>query len=231
MSERGVFAVDRGIFDHPIFAAEPYTEREAWLWMVSAAVWKNCRVRAGRKMISLLRGQLSFSERFLAEKWKWAKTSVRRFLDRLKNEEMVCLLADHDTTVITICNYERYAFDGIERGPRTGPLADHSRTKEEEPKKNNSKKEEAASAASPAKYVFESGIIKLNQKDFDQWKGAFIHLNLPAKLLALTEWAGQQRNWFQAVKSALAKQDAQAKADAERSKPQPFKWNGMEGVI
>jgi hypothetical protein len=167
VSERGVFAVDRGVFDHPIFALEPYTEREAWLWMISAAAWKDCRVRAGRKMISLLRGQLSFSERFLAEKWKWAKTSVRRFLDRLKNEEMVCLLADRDTTTITICNYERYAFDGSYRGPRTGPLADHSRTKEEESKKDNKKKEEAAGAASPSKYAFESGIIKLNQKDFD----------------------------------------------------------------
>lgn len=45
MSERGVFAVDRGVWDHPMFADEPFTEREAWLWMVSAAAWMSKRVR------------------------------------------------------------------------------------------------------------------------------------------------------------------------------------------
>jgi hypothetical protein len=141
MSERGVFAVDRGVWDHPMFAPEPFTEREAWLWLISAAVWKATRVRAGRKLVALVRGQLVFSERFLAEKWKWSKSTVRRFLDRLKTEAMVTTLADRDATLITICNYEKYAFDGTTRGPRTGPptgpLPDHSRTKEEEPKKDN----------------------------------------------------------------------------------------------
>jgi hypothetical protein len=33
MSERGVFAVDRGIFDHSVFAREPFTQREAWIWL------------------------------------------------------------------------------------------------------------------------------------------------------------------------------------------------------
>lgn len=94
---------------------------------------------------------------------------------------------------------------------------------------NHSKKEEAASAVSP--YAFESGVIRLNKKDFDQWTKAFVHLNLPAKLLALTEWAGQQRSWFNAVASALAKADAAAKLELERSKPTPFKYNGIEGVI
>lgn len=91
------------------------------------------------------------------------------------------------------------------------------------------KKEEAADAASP--YAFESGVIRLNRKDFDQWTKAFVHLNLPAKLLALTEWAGQQRSWFNAVASALSKADAAAKIEIERAKPTPFKYNGMEGVI
>jgi hypothetical protein len=136
LSDQGVFAVHRGIWDHPMFAPESFTEREAWIWLVGTAVWKPSRVRAGRKLIDLARGQLIFSERFLAEKWGWSKTSVRRFLDRLKSESMIDTLADRDATLITICNYEKYAFDGTARGPRngprTGPLEDHSRTKEEE---------------------------------------------------------------------------------------------------
>lgn len=207
-----------------MFARDKFSEREAWMWLISSAAWKETRVRSGRKIVNLERGQLVFSERFLAVKWRWSKTTVRRFIERLKAEAMVDTKADRDSTLITICNYSQYQLDGTTRGP----LADHSRTKEEEPKK---RKEEAASAVPAKIYAFESGIIKLNQKDFDQWTKAFVHLNLPAKLLAMTDWAGKQQNWFHALKSALAKQDALAFAESQRTQPQPFKWNGMEGVI
>lgn len=132
MSDQGVFQVHRGIFDHPIFAPEPFTEREAWLWMIATAAWKATRVRFGRKMIALERGQLIFSERFLAEKWQWAKTTVRRFLARLCEGNMITQKTDRDATLITICNYDEYQFGGTTERTTGGPLADHSRTKEEE---------------------------------------------------------------------------------------------------
>lgn len=141
----GVFAVDRGIFDHPFFAPEPYTEREAWLWLIGAAAWKPKRVRAGRSVYQLDRGQLSFSERFLAVKFKWSKSRVHRFLKRLEIESMVILLADHETNLITICNYDKYAFNRTttvsEIEPPNGPEADQKRTKEEELNKVEEKKE------------------------------------------------------------------------------------------
>lgn len=168
MSERGVFAVDRGIFDHPLFAPEPYTEREAWLWLISAAAWKAKRVRVGRTMVDLTRGQLAFSERFFAQKWQWAKTTVRRFLARIKSEAMILTQksgpqngpeADRFCTIITICNYERYAFDGSAKGPQNGPEAgpeaDQKRTKEEEGKKDKKEKTWAIAKATPPKYSDE----------------------------------------------------------------------------
>lgn len=89
-----------------------------------------------------------------------------------------------------------------------------------------------ASAGSPKVYAFESGVIKLNQKDFDQWTQAFEHLSLPAELLAATQWAGQQRSWFNALKGLLAKKNREVKAEKERLKEQGgFKWNGIEGVL
>jgi hypothetical protein len=39
MSERGVFAMDQGIFEHPTFAPEPFTEREAWMWLIAEAAF------------------------------------------------------------------------------------------------------------------------------------------------------------------------------------------------
>jgi hypothetical protein len=84
MSERGVFAVDRGIWDHPMFADEPFTEREAWSWLIGEASFKARARNIGGKIVQLERGQLAASVRFMAERWKWSKSRVDRFLKRLK---------------------------------------------------------------------------------------------------------------------------------------------------
>jgi len=108
MSERGVFAVDRGIFGHPVFANEPLTEREAWTWLISQAAWKQRRRRVGNVVVDLDRGQLSHSLRFMAGKWQWSEPRVRRFLNRLKTDAMIDAATDAGVTVITICNYNKY---------------------------------------------------------------------------------------------------------------------------
>src|SRR5690242_8267379 len=89
MSERGVFAVDRGIWDHALFAAEPFSEREAWIWLVSEAAYKPRSRRADGKVIVTERGQLCHAVRFMAEAWQWSKPRVDRFLDRLENQDMI----------------------------------------------------------------------------------------------------------------------------------------------
>lgn len=106
---------------------------------------------------------------------------------------------------------------GAEKSPQ---MEDEGGRREEERKKD-----------SPSKYVFESGVIKLSQKNFDQWKSAFSHLDLAAELIGLTEWAGKQEKWFPAVSGALAKRNRQVKTEAEKQQKNPFKWNGIEGVI
>jgi hypothetical protein len=144
VSERGVFAVDRGIWDHSMFAREPFTEREAWLWMVSSAAWAAKRVRVGRAQIELQRGQLAFATRFLAEKWKWAHSKVVRFLKRLEIDTMVSTSATREATLITICNYDKYAFgrnaSETQGGTRTDTPPEHPRNKEKELKKDNNQK-------------------------------------------------------------------------------------------
>lgn len=59
-------------------------------------------------------------------------------------------------------------------------------------------------------YVFEAGVIRLKQADFDRWKRAFPNINLEGELVALADWAGQpaqKPKWFAAVSGALAKRD------------------------
>ncbi|QAU44187.1 hypothetical protein [Bradyrhizobium guangzhouense] len=109
MSERGVFAVDRGIWDHDVLAdRKPFSRREAWLWLVSEAAWKPHKRRIIGRSIELARGQFAGSLRFIASKWRWNEPRVRRFLGALISAEMVDANTDAGVTVITICKYDEY---------------------------------------------------------------------------------------------------------------------------
>lgn len=149
LSDEGVFQVHRGVFDHPMFAPEPYTEREAWIWLLKEAAWESRRVRRKGSMIDLARGQLAHSTRFMAEEWKWSPSKVVRFLNRLKTDTMIETHGLPDATRITICNYDKYQFGrNVDETQTETPIdtqPEHSRNNLEEIK--HSKKKDSADAA------------------------------------------------------------------------------------
>jgi DNA-binding transcriptional regulator YhcF (GntR family) len=134
MTERGVFAVDRGLFGHEAFADEPFTEREAFLWLVSEAAWKDRARRIGTHRVVLERGQLAASLRYLAGVWQWHESKVNRFLTKLRSECMIETDAKQGINVITICNYDKYQRVGLpvetetETPIGTGPKQDRNNT-------------------------------------------------------------------------------------------------------
>lgn len=130
MTNTGVFAVARNIFDHPFFEPEPFTEREAWMWLIKEAARKPRRacLRNG-VTIDLERGQLAHSTRFLAQRWQWPKTRVTRFLARTASDGMIGPQAGPHVTVITICNYDEYQFTPEDFGPQSSEILDRFRTK------------------------------------------------------------------------------------------------------
>ena len=142
MSERGVFAVDRGIWSDPDFADEKYSEREAFLWLLGMAAWRPTRVRAGSATIDLARGQCAFSTRFMAEKWSWSEARVRRYLGRLKDAGIIDAVADARATHITICKYDRFQRVSLPSDAGNDGNATHSRRTDDAPSTQQRRKEE-----------------------------------------------------------------------------------------
>jgi len=181
MTERGgVFAVDRGVFSHPMFAPEPYTEREAWLWLVSAAAWKPMRVRVGRGApVDLQRGQCAFAGRFMATKWKWPEARVRRFLNRLTSDAMVSIQTTRQSTHITICNYDKYAFG---RRGNDAPIdaqieakSTHERRKEEELKEDNKEEKKESTSLRSGVDAPKVASRETFQSEWDQFYARYPH--------------------------------------------------------
>lgn len=104
----GTVNIARSIFDHELFADQPLTEREAWIWLIMEASWKPRKKRVGDYIADLTRGQLAASVRFMAGAWRWTPAKVQRFTKRLQSLEMISVKTDTGVSVITICNYDEY---------------------------------------------------------------------------------------------------------------------------
>ena len=147
----GTVNIARAIFDHPGFADEPKTEREAFIWLVMEASWKPRDKRVGTIVAHTERGQLAASVRFLAGAWKWTAAKVQRYLKRLEKREMIRTQADTGLTIITICNYDEYQSGG--KPADTAPIQQRYTTDTNEKKdeiREEGKKDANASSRSPA---------------------------------------------------------------------------------
>ncbi len=101
----GWIRVDRKIFKDDFFASEPMSEREAWLWMISKAAWKD----TFHGDLEVPRGSFYCTLRELQREWKWASDKrVRTFLKRTQKRRMIGLNTDAKKTLVTICKYEDF---------------------------------------------------------------------------------------------------------------------------
>lgn len=104
----GTVNIARALLKHEAFKDQPFTEREAFMWLIMEASWKERTKRVGNVTVTLERGQLAASVRFLAEAWQWEKSTVDRFLQRLKKRDMIGTESGTGINVITVCNYNEY---------------------------------------------------------------------------------------------------------------------------
>lgn len=109
----GWIAISRDLFEHDFFAREPMSEREAWVWMLAKAAWKDTTHRIGGVVVDVPRGSFFCTLRELQSAWGWASDKrVRTFLKRTQDGRMADATAAHGKTQITICNYDEYQHDG-----------------------------------------------------------------------------------------------------------------------
>ena len=124
----GTINIARDLWDDAAFQDEPFSEREAWVWLIAEASWKPRERRVGKVVVSLSRGQLAHSTRYLADIWKWSHAKVRRLLDRLERRNMIRREPGTGVTVISIIKYDTYQ----NGGKPSGTAAAQQRHKREE---------------------------------------------------------------------------------------------------
>lgn len=104
----GYIKLHRSICENPMWMKEPFTYAQAWTDILLNANFKEAEVYIRNNKISLKRGQLAWSELTMCERWKWSRGKVRRFLKSLFESSMIVQETGHLTSVITVCNYDKY---------------------------------------------------------------------------------------------------------------------------
>lgn len=150
----GFVAMHRTAIDHPLFAGDT-SRLGAWMWLVAKACWKPTRFNVGGKTITLERGQYCCSIRDLADAWGWSKSTVDRFLTRLKTETMIETHSGTGRLVITICNYAKYQDmnddSGTDDGTHSGTAAGQQRDIKEQGNKGTTISSEAKASSDNAR--------------------------------------------------------------------------------
>lgn len=169
MSEAGVFAVDRGIFTDPDFADEPFTEREAFMWLVSEAAWKDHARRGQNGRVELKRGEVCHSVRFMAAAWKWSKSRVDRFLKRAISRGMISVENRDREQVYCIRNYNKFQRVAIPDRDSSGTAAGQQRDKLEDIKhiedKNSSLRSETVVSVETTSLISPVSVTKNSDQE------------------------------------------------------------------
>lgn len=124
----GFYAMHRGWQGDPDFEDDPFSRRDAWVWLIENAAHKDLQIDIKGHCCTLAAGQMMHSVRYLAEQWGWPLTRAQRFLDqveksgKIKRSKHLPLKRVSETqnetiietpyNVITICKYVKYQVTG-----------------------------------------------------------------------------------------------------------------------
>ena len=129
----GWVKIHRSLLDNDLWLSESFTRGQAWIDIICLANHAASYFYVRGVKIDLQRGQLGWSEPRLADRWKWSRTKLRKFLNDLQKEQQIIQQKNNVTQVITIINYEKYQ----EKEQQTGQQKDSRKTAEEQQKDVN----------------------------------------------------------------------------------------------
>lgn len=127
----------RKSFDNKLYFAEPFTRWQAWCDLLLLANTKSGSfIKRGIK-VDVEPGQVGHDIDTLAQRWRWSRGKVNRFISVLETEHQVVRQKSNVTTLISIANWATYQPDSRANG-RANDIPDGHQTNMN---KNNKKKE------------------------------------------------------------------------------------------
>ena len=104
----GWIRLQRSIVEHWLWQDEPYSFGQAWIDLLISASWKDYKSYFDGKLEIKKAGTVYTSKRYLADRWKWNRHKLDKFLSALELDNMVEIKCTKKCTTINIVNYTLY---------------------------------------------------------------------------------------------------------------------------
>ncbi len=108
MAAEGWVKIYRMIQENWIWEDKPFSRGQAFIDLLLMVNHQDSKVPFNGSVIEVKRGEKITSLRKLSERWGWSNKKVKKFLDELKNEQMISYKSDTKKTVVSIDNYSVY---------------------------------------------------------------------------------------------------------------------------
>lgn len=104
----GWVSIHRQMSENDLWTCEVFSRGQAWVDLIILANHKESYFYKRGVKIEVKRGELSWSEVALSQRWKWSRNKVRKFLKDLEKEQQIEHQKTNVTTRIKLINYEKY---------------------------------------------------------------------------------------------------------------------------
>lgn len=105
----GWIKLHRSIKEHWLYTEKrKFSKFEAWNDILLTVNFSPAKKIIKGKLINVNRGESILSLDSWASRWKWNKSSVKRFFELLKKDGMIELKNETVTTRLTVCKYNTY---------------------------------------------------------------------------------------------------------------------------
>lgn len=108
---QGRVKLHRSSQENILYFAETFTKWQAWQDMLLLTNHKSGVIVVRWNIIDIKRGQLWYSEDWLAKRRTWSRNKVRRFLNYLETKQQIEQHKSKVKSIITIVNYNKYQWD------------------------------------------------------------------------------------------------------------------------
>lgn len=137
---QGWIKIHRKIQLSELWHKEPFTYGQAWIDLLMLANHKDDWLLIRGNKVPIKRGQIGWSKDRLAEKWKWSRGKVNRYLRLLETIQQIEQQKSVVISLITVKNYDQYQSSDTDNGTPDS-TADGRQTVQQTDTNKNVKKE------------------------------------------------------------------------------------------
>jgi len=218
-NNQGWVKLHRQIQSNPLYFSEPFNRALAWVDLLLIANHSDNFFYKRGIRVDVKKGQIGYDLDTLAQRWKWSRGKVERFLKELEKDEQVVRQKTNVTTLISITNYDLYQSDGKADSKPNSKADGHQTVKQTETNKNDNnlknEKNENKLFSEEVFFVYENSL-----KHFEE--------------IFLPKTQSQKNNWLSEIDKLIRLDKLQAEVIItliERTRNDPFWKTNFNSLI